>query len=228
MILDELCDFDQQIFRNVQGIHFEFDEFDDLSDDKDTRAYAHKKSMQLESRFDDNELQYHAIDYVFKRKKALISRYSNGSYPVWYASTDIETSFYESLHHWHKTFIFAPKFKHIDHKVIKALRTVFTVRCRAALIDLRNKAKNEDKLLAAEASNYDYTQKIGARINREGHPGLITASARHPNGENVVLFKPHILSNPSHYNDYIYEYDINTQRLLIRELTTAEEVHLSK
>ena len=38
---------------------------------------------------------------------------------------------------------------------------------------------------------------MGARIHREGHPGLLTQSVRRLAGENAAIFNPDVLSNPS-------------------------------
>mgnify|MGYP002682808346 CR=1 FL=1 len=43
-----------------------------------------------------------------------------------------------------------------------------------------------------------HRQSVGARIHREGHPGLLTQSVRRPAGENVAIFNPDVLSNPRH------------------------------
>jgi len=217
MILDALCEFDQQVFRTVQATQFDFDEFDDLSADENTRQYAHQKSGEVESKVTQDVFQHYAIDYVFARKKSLATRYSDGSYPIWYGSTDINTSLHESMYHWHRTYILAPRFNLTETDNIKSLRTVFTLTCRAALIDLRNKAKNDEKLIDPNPSSYSYTQKIGARIKKEGHPGLITLSARNNNGENIVVFNKNILSNPSHYKNYLFEYDIKHRTTKISE-----------
>jgi hypothetical protein len=37
---------------------------------------------------------------------------------------------------------------------------------------------------------------VGTKINREGHLRLLTHSVRQPDGENVVIFNPNVLSNP--------------------------------
>ena len=37
---------------------------------------------------------------------------------------------------------------------------------------------------------------VGARIHREGHPGLLIQSVRSPAGESVAVFNPAVLSNP--------------------------------
>ena len=78
--------------------------------------------------------------------------------------------------------------------MVIAERKVYMVACGAALLDFR-KASNEHAALL-HPSDYAFCQSVGARIHREGHPGLLTPSVRRPAGENVAIFNPNVLSNP--------------------------------
>jgi hypothetical protein len=75
-----------------------------------------------------------------------------------------------------------------------AERKVDTVACNAALLDFRKASVEHVDLL--HPSDYAFCQSVGARIHREGHPGLLTPSVRRPDGENVAIFNPDVLSNP--------------------------------
>ena len=75
-----------------------------------------------------------------------------------------------------------------------AERKVYTVACNAALLDFRKASVEHVDLL--HPSDYAFCQSVGARIHREGHPGLLTPSVRRPDGENVAIFNPDVLSNP--------------------------------
>jgi len=70
-------------------------------------------------------------------------------------------------------------------------RALYTVRCRALLVDLRGK-RAECPFLTAE--DHARTREIGRRLHREGHPGLAAPSARHAAGENLAVFTPAVLS----------------------------------
>jgi hypothetical protein len=213
-LFTNLTDFQQRVFHNIQGIPPDFDEFDDLTNNSQARKYAHQISSSNISAKSD-ALHYNAIDFIFMQNSWLATRFGNGTYPVWYSSIDLHTSFYETLYHWKKTFIDSPQ--NFNTQSIKTLRTVFTIECNAALIDLRKKVTNNKKLIHPDPAHYTYTQKIGARIHREGYPGLITKSARVHNGENIVIFKKDILSSPTHENDYFYEVDSADNKILIKQ-----------
>jgi hypothetical protein len=70
------------------------------------------------------------------------------------------------------------------------------------LLDLRKLVGSEPNLL--HPTDYALCQSVGARVNREGHPGLLTPSVRRPNGENVAIFNSNVLSNPRHYCQLTY------------------------
>ncbi len=67
------------------------------------------------------------------------------------------------------------------------------VRCNAALIDLRSLVAQHPMLV--DATDYTLTQQVGGRLHREGHPGLVTMSARCA-GDVYAVMNPEVLSNP--------------------------------
>jgi len=216
IIFNELHDFNDRVFHNVQGIAPGFDEFDDLSDDPRAQACAHRMSQASEMGYRFDELQYHAIDFIFKKESWQPTRFGNGSYPVWYGSLDLDTSFYETSYHWRKTFLEAPQdFSQPGDQPIATLRTVFTVNCQAALIDLRKKAEEGKELL--DPSRYSSAQQVGSRVHREGYPGLVTKSARWVPGENVAVFRKEILTAPALENNYLYEYDLTRCQAVVKD-----------
>src|SRR5262249_37213668 len=78
---------------------------------------------------------------------------------------------------------------------------VYNVFCKGILLDFRGKETHYPQLLS---NDYAFTQQVGKRISLEGHPGILTPSARKSDGVNVVAFSERILSNPrvSHYLSY--------------------------
>lgn len=210
-IFNEIVEMHTKVYRNIIGMQDGFDEFDDLSSDADTKKYAH----QLTNTFNKQDSHYHAIDYIFQQSTWLPTRYGTGQYPVWYASVDLITSFYETFFHWQRTYLKNPHFKNMAQN-IKTMRMVYHVECKAALIDLRNKAKEYPILIHPDPERYEITQKWGIRMHKEGYPGLLAPSARKLDGENVAIFKKNILTNAEHYQDFLYEYDIKSQKVFIK------------
>jgi hypothetical protein len=96
------------------------------------------------------------------------------------------------VHHWYHGLLGDAGF--CDEGVI-AERKVYAVRCDAALLDFRPLAADYPDLV--HRTDYSFTQSIGARLHREGHPGLATMSARCA-GENFAVLNPAVLSTPRH------------------------------
>ena len=196
ILFDQLADINEAIYRNIIAVTF--DEFDDLSPNPKARAYAHKLTS--------HENNHHAIDFVFKQKSWGQTRYGNGTYPVWYGSLELNTSFYETFYHYYKTFIEAPHgFSTRNHGLFITNRSVFTVSCHAALIDLRHHCAAHRELL--NPNDYEFTQSIGLRIHKEGYPGLITKSVRFASGNSLAIFNKNVLSSPKPHGNFRYEYD---------------------
>jgi len=83
-----------------------------------------------------------------------------------------------------------------------AERKVYRVACSAALLDFRKATAEHTDLL--HPTDYAFPQAVGARIHREGHPGLLIQSVRRREGENVAIFNPGMLSNPRHHCQLTY------------------------
>lgn len=187
------------LVRNIVSMRISQDLFDDLSDDP--AAWEAAIQLELETKpktfnsatpiihrpFEEAEWN-DAIGFPFKNW--MRSRYSDGSFGVWYGSDDIETTVYETVHHWHSRLLQDAGFLQPG---IKIERKVYRVRADAALVDLRSAVENYQALI--DPTDYTLTHQVGARLHREGHPGLITKSAR-CNGDVYAVLNPKVLSNP--------------------------------
>jgi RES domain len=195
-----LYDVHADAIRNIVSVHSSQDLFDDLSTDPDEWLMAQRiedevKPPPYQSRapivdrpFEDARW-FNAIDWPFKHWQA--SRYSDGSFGVWYGCDTAETSVHETVCHWYCGLLSDAGF---EHEAVVGHRKLYRVAVDAALLDLRPLAANNPRLL--DQSSYTYTQAIGARLHREGHPGLLTPSARRAKGQNFVVLNPAVLSNP--------------------------------
>jgi hypothetical protein len=67
------------------------------------------------------------------------------------------------------------------------------VRCDAALVDLRPASAAFAALV--DPADYTLTQQVGAKLHREGHPGLVSRSARSA-GDLYAILNPAVLSAP--------------------------------
>lgn len=195
-----LADVRHDVWRNIVSLRQSQDLFDDLSHEPSEWRLAQRVEAEvkpppyrsstpiIDRPFEDAEW-FNAIGWPFKHWQT--SRFSDGSYGVWYGSQSIETTVYESAYHWYHGLLGDAGFQ---NEAVTAERKVYAVACNAALLDFRGATLAYPDLL--HPSDYAFPQSVGARIHHEGHPGIVIQSARHAAGENVAVFNAAVLSNP--------------------------------
>lgn len=194
-----LVDTHMDVYRNIVSIRESQDLFDDLSDDPtdwgsaiqlevETKPGAFDSTVPIIHRPFEEAVWNDAIGYPFKHW--MRSRYSDGTYGVWYGGDSIETTVYETAYHWRNALLADAGW---TQPGIVIERKVYWVRCDAALIDLRPAI--ERAIALVDAADYTLTQQVGAKLHREGHPGLVSKSAR-CSGSVYAVFNPAVLSNP--------------------------------
>ncbi|WP_459617757.1 RES family NAD+ phosphorylase [Bordetella sp. 2513F-2] len=190
------------VARNIVSIRLSQDLFDDLSDNPADWRLAQQVEdavkpppytdhLPVINRPFEEAEWYSVIQWPFAHWQA--SRFSAGSHGVWYGSESIETTVYETVHHWYHGLLGDAGFQ---GEAVVAERRVYEVACDAMLLDFRQVTAAYPDLL--HPTDYTLAQAVGARIRHEGHPGLLIQSARRPQGENVAVFTPAVLSNPRH------------------------------
>ncbi len=195
-----VVDVHQDVARNIVSPHRSQHLFDDLSDDPAEWLLSQRLEEQVKpppyrsrtpviDRPFEDAAWFNAITWPFRHWQA--SRFSDGSYGVWYGSESVETTVHESAYHWFRGLIFDAGF---ERAPVVAERKVYAVACGAALLDFRQATRDFPELL--HPADYGFTHAVGARIHREGHPGLLIQSARRAGGENAAVFNPRVLSNP--------------------------------
>ena len=144
---------------------------------------------------------------------SLISKQvSDGSFGAWYGCSTAQTSVYETVYHWYRNFLSDAGF---NTEGVVGERKLCEVNCEVALADLRPLLTEHPYL--THPSDYTRPQAIGAKFHREGHPGLLTKSARFPDGDNYVILNPSVLSNPKIHSFLTYR--INGQNVIIDKET---------
>ena len=145
----------------------------------------------------EDDLWSNAITWPFINRKS--NRFSDGSFGVWYGSDTLETSVYESAFHWFRGLLCEAGF---EQEEVVIDRKLYSVACDALLLDVRPLADNYPNLL--HKTDYTFTQSVDARIHREGHPGLLTLSARHQGGVNYAVLNHNVLSSPRPHSQLTY------------------------
>jgi hypothetical protein len=216
-LFDKTADFDGQPYRNITSLRESADLFDDLTGgDENASAIA----VEAERRVKDDQISrdpkiihrsFHytrsIIEYPFKNEPYLFTRFGDGTYGVWYGSLEMKTTVFETGFH----MIQAERAVEGLDEVVVRERAVYRVQCRAILIDLRGKQKSFPELVA---DNYRFTQQIGQRMSREGHPGLLAPSSRYQ-GTNIVILNPDVLSTPRRHCYLTYFFDPLTLKIKV-------------
>ena len=197
-----VIDFHGDLHRNIVSLRQSQDLFDDLSDnpraiqaaidlEMATKPLTYLSDQPVIDRpFEEAEYN-EAIRYPFTHWSE--SRYSDGLFGVWYGADSVDTTVYETVHHWRFILLKDAGWQNVEGVSIE--RKLYHVRCDAALLDFKSKIKQYPALIDPCAGGYHLTHQVGKRIHYDGHPGLITRSAR-CKGDVYAVFNRQVLSNP--------------------------------
>jgi len=200
-LLTDITDYTGDLFRNIKTARVSIDCYDDLGDGEfdtqvavDAEMVGHEPTHAaiITRPFDYGTV----IAYSFDARHWQESRFSDGSsYGVWYGSKQMETTIYETVHHW-KQFVL-DTYGHIDQEII-ADRRIVLVRCQGLLVNLIGKEKEFPALI--DPNDYSFTQRVGNYLIQNRQSGLMVKSAR-CEGINAAVFNKDVLSNP---RDFCY------------------------
>lgn len=128
------------------------------------------------------------VDAPFRPKRRLRNRtrFSDGSFPVFYASLDAETAEAE-IRHWLPRFIGRPR------NPRTAFYQRFSCKFHGVEKDLRPKIDDWPDLV--HDSDYSFCNQLGAEARSLQIDGLVTWSARHE-GANLPVFRRRAVSSP--------------------------------
>ena len=212
-LFDRNRDIDETLLRNIVSLRTSQDLFDDLIETPEERDVLVQAEMRIKGDISPGVIArgFHyttAIGYPFTTQPFMLSRYGNGTYPVWYGSLDLDTTIHETAWHMHNELLA------IDglNEIVIRERAVYEVDCCAVLLDLTGKTTEYPALTD---NDYAFTQQVGHRVQGEGHPGLLAPSARKMGGTNAVIFKEHVLDNPRNLCYLTYHFDPMNARMRV-------------
>lgn len=196
----QLADIHQDVLRNIVSLRHSEDLFDDLTDNPQDLVLAQQVEMSVKPPLYQSTLPlidrpfedaawFNVISWPFRHWQQ--SRFSDGSYGVWYGCDSVEATVHESAYHWVNGLIRDAGF---ENETVVSERKVYFVACDAALLDMRRSPAKHPGLV--HKSDYSFAQAVGARIHREGHPGVVLPSVRYPGGACFAVFNAAVLSNP--------------------------------
>ncbi len=124
------------------------------------------------------------------------SRFSDGSYGVYYAADELDTAVAEVGHHR------ARFLARTQEAAIEIDLRCYRVRVKSKLCDLRGRHDGEDAALYAPDS-YAASQAFGAGRRVAGDAGIVFDSVRRPGGHCVALFTPRATVPPARQAEHV-------------------------
>jgi RES domain len=128
------------------------------------------------------------------------SRFSDGTYGVYYAGREFETALRETA--WHFARIAADS---TDGPRYEDMR-VLMGRIETRMHDVGTMPLPEQEHLL-DPDSYASSQRFGARLREAGSNGLVYPSARHRGGRCVAAFRPKAVRLPVQTKHLKYHYD---------------------
>lgn len=140
-----------------------------------------------------------AVMAPFVHLNPLGSRFSDGSYGIYYAARNFETALRETVHHLEKRFRAGRAVPdHMDQRV-------YVGAIRGEFLDLSSNEVVATDLL--DPDDYGLSQAFGAQARAEGHDGILFESVRHPGHNALAVFIPTCVSPPVQERHLRYHWD---------------------
>jgi len=127
------------------------------------------------------------------------SRFSDGSFGVFYAANDLDTAIAETRYH-RELFMRATNQSHMELDL-----RVYLVDLTAALHDLRG--RKAEFPLVYHNDNYAAGPHLAATLRKDGSNGMAYDSVRRQGGACVAVFRPRLLSNCRQERHLCYVWD---------------------
>jgi hypothetical protein len=127
------------------------------------------------------------------------SRFTDGSFGVFYAGRTLDTAIAETKHH-REAFLRATSEPRIELDM-----RVYAVDLDTMLHDIRGMKDTMAEVY--DPSSYAASQVLAIEIRTSGSSGLAYDSVRNPDGECVAIFKPRVLSNCRQERHLTYVWD---------------------
>jgi hypothetical protein len=118
------------------------------------------------------------------------SRFSDGSYGVFYCARKRATAIAEIRHH-SALFMAATA-----EPPMRLQMRLYSVQAKGQVADLREASKGDPRIV--DPDDYAYPQSIGRILRADGAQGILYTSVRHPGGECLAALRTGIVKNCLH------------------------------
>lgn len=127
------------------------------------------------------------------------SRFTDGSFGVYYAATELDTAIAETKYHRERFLAYT------EEEPIEIDQRVYTATLTCDLHDLRGFRAAYPKIL--HPTDYSESRKLGGRLRAGGSNGVIYDSVRAQGGTCVGVFRPRCLSDCTQERHLTYRWD---------------------
>lgn len=153
------------------------------------------------------------IEAPFRRKPQLdklrLTRYSDGSFPVFYSALEVETAKAE-ITYWFRRFVGSPA----DPRT--AFYSRFSCEFDGKVKDVRPKKTEWSDL--THDTDYTFCNGLAAEAKDESLDALLAPSARRSTGSNLPVFERKALSNPTTHKVAAVTFEPVSGKVAIREI----------
>lgn len=148
---------------------------------------------------------------AFTHLNPLGSRFSNGSFGVFYAAIDKRTAIEETRYHNEK-FLRAT-----NQDPIHLQMRLYKMKVSGQVHDIREATKTDPELLSKES--YAHSQAVALKLRQSGSNGILYPSVRNPEGECVAAFRTTILRDCLHDAYLEYHWDGQTINYVMQKIS---------
>ena len=141
------------------------------------------------------------------------SRFTDGTYGVFYTTPDLDTAIAETKHH-RECFM-----RETHQAPIHLDMRVYLVDLDAELHDIRGQQQTET--LVYHPDNYSAAQVLARTLRESGSNGIVYSSVRRAGGECAAIFRPRVLSNCRQERHLSYVWDGDSIRDIYEKRSLA-------
>jgi hypothetical protein len=138
-------------------------------------------------------------------------RFNSGELGGWYAAGHIDTAISEVAHHLRRECA--------DRNKAELTRTYRAYSCSVAgdYVDIRGEHATSPGLYADDS--YAWSQPFGEGVRTQKHNGILFDSLRHDGGENVVVYRPKLISDITQADHFDIRVEIGSQKVGVARKT---------
>jgi len=123
------------------------------------------------------------------------SRFSDGTYGVYYCAQTLDTALAEVRYHQERFL------RRTREGPLRLELRLYLTDVDARLVDVRRQAEYHDP------DNYGPSQQFAVPLQREGKDGVLYRSVRHPGGLCAAVFRPRALHHCRQSKHYAFHFD---------------------